>query len=68
MQPTFLMVFAPFTENSNMEYALQHFKTSKFVLLGLMLTLSIGLSACNDSKDDATHPEPPAKAKLNCAP
>ncbi len=51
-----------------MEYALQHFKTSKLVLLGLMLTLSISLSACNDSKDDATHPEPPAKAKLNCAP
>ncbi|EPR85137.1 hypothetical protein L289_0594 [Acinetobacter gerneri DSM 14967 = CIP 107464 = MTCC 9824] len=46
---------------------MQHFKNRKFFILSFIFSMSLGLTACNDSNDD-TSSSKPSPAKLNCAP
>lgn len=67
MQLSFSMVLAPLLPIAIMEHAMQHFKNRKIFILSFIFSMSLGLSACNDSKDDATGTKP-STVKLNCAP
>lgn len=67
MQLSFPMVLAPLLSIAIMEHAMQHFKNRKFFILSFIFSMSLGLTACNDSNDD-TSSSKPSPAKLNCAP